>query len=302
MKENIGTTIHKGLGTWTRNLIICVPFILEVIVTVLLSMLAAIFFVMLFILPVVSENNIDPEQLSPDALMAILESLLSGDLLVLIIFGVVFLLIYTLIQSFFAAGAIGMSKEALERGDTGVRDLSSYGTKNFLNLFLLKVLVSLLVLAGLIFLVPGFLSIGDISTLFTDPEAVLTSTSLMLFGFLLWGFYILLLSIVFIFVDYALVIDHLDPVSAIEKGVSLFLSNKASALALWLLLIGISMLFGIVGHIFSYIDVLSQMWTFVDFVLTVLVIRPLITIWWTRFYLSKNERKLYSLDDYILDN
>ncbi|MDW7733406.1 MAG: hypothetical protein SCH66_13395 [Methanolobus sp.] len=302
MSEDIGTIIHRGINTWTRNLVICVPFILEVLVTVLLSMLAAFLFVMMFIIPVISGNNMDPEQLTPDAMLAILESLLSGNLLLLIAFGIVFLLVYTLIQSFFAAGAIGMSKEALEKGDTSVGDLSAYGTKNFVNLFLLKILISLLVLAGVIFLIPGFLTIGDIGTLFADPGKALTSTSLMVFGLLLWSFYILILSIVLIFVEYVLVIDHLDPVSAIENGISFFMSNKGSALVLWLLLIGISLLFLIIGELFSYNDLLSQVWTFVDFVLTVLVTRPLITIWWTRFYLSRNDRKLYSFKDYLLDH
>ncbi|MBN2110649.1 MAG: hypothetical protein JW705_06135, partial [Methanosarcinaceae archaeon] len=122
------------------------------------------------------------------------------------------------------------------------------------------------------------------------------------FGLLLWGSYVLILSIVLVFVEYALVIDHLDPLSAIENGISFFLSNKVSALALWLLLIGISLLFGIIGNLLSYVDVLSQVWTFLDFMLTVLVIRPLITIWWTRFYLGRNARKLYSFDEYVFDN
>ena len=102
MSEDIGTIIHRGINTWTRNLVICVPFILEVLVTVFLSMLAAFLFVMVFILPVISGNNMDPEQLTPDAMLAVLESLFSGNLLLLIAFGIVFLLVYTLIQSFFA--------------------------------------------------------------------------------------------------------------------------------------------------------------------------------------------------------
>ncbi|MBN2110231.1 MAG: hypothetical protein JW705_03980, partial [Methanosarcinaceae archaeon] len=159
MKEDTVAIISKGFSTWTRNMVICVPFILEVLVTLLLSMMAALIFVMLFIVPVVSGNNIDPEQLSSDEMLIILKSVLSSSPLMLIAFGVAFLLIYMLIQSFLAAGAIGMSKEALEKGDTGVGHLSSYGSSNFLNLFFLKILVSLLVLAGIVFLIPGFLSL-----------------------------------------------------------------------------------------------------------------------------------------------
>ncbi|TGC08746.1 DUF7847 domain-containing protein [Methanolobus halotolerans] len=302
MNEDIGTIIRRGFSTWKRNLIICIPFISEVLVTVLLSMLAAFLFVMLFIMPVISGSNIDPEQLSPDAMLNILESLLSDNLLVLIAFGIIFFLLYMLVQSFFTAGAIGMSKEALEKGDTNVGDMSSYGSKNFFNLFLLKVMVSLLALAGVIFLIPGFLSIGNIGDLLADPSMALASTSLLIFGLFIWGFYALLLSIILIFVEYALVIDRLDPVSAIGDGVSFFMSNKVPALILWSLVIGITVIFGIIGNIFSYNDVLSQMWTFADFLLSIIIIRPLITIWWTRFYLNRNDKKLYSFDDYLLDH
>ncbi len=302
MTEDIGTIISRGFSTWTRNLVICVPFILEILVTVLLSMLAAVLFVMVLVMPIVSGSNMDPEQLSPEAMMAILESLFSANLLILLAFGIVFLLFYTLIQSFFAAGAIGMSKEALEKGDTGIGDLFSYGLENFFNLFLLKVLISLLVIAGVIFLIPGFLSIGDIGNIISNPQTALASTSLLAFGLILWLLYFIVLSIILIFVEYALVTDHLDPVSAIEKGVSFFMANKFPALVLWVLLIGISVLFVIIGEVFSYSDILAQIWTYVDFVLTVLVVRPLITIWWTRFYLNRNDRKLYSFDEYTLDN
>ena len=302
MNEDIGTIFRKGFSTWTKNLVICVPFILEALVTVLLSLLTAFVFVLLFIMPFVSRNNIDPGQLSPEDLLMIVESLISNDLLFLMVFGIVFLLVYMLIQSFFAAGAIGMSKEASERGDTGVRDLSSYGARSFAKLFLLKVLISLLLLAGIIFLIPGFLSMGELSTLLSDPEKALASTSLMVFGLFLWGFYIIVLSLILVFAEYALVIDNLDPLSAIENGLAFFMSNKFSALMLWSLLICISVAMSILGEIFSYNELIAQLWAFVNFALTALVIQPLLTIWWTRLYLSRNGKKLYSFEDYILDH
>ena len=36
MQEDIGTIINKGFGTWTRNLNICIPFVLNFVLNGLL--------------------------------------------------------------------------------------------------------------------------------------------------------------------------------------------------------------------------------------------------------------------------
>lgn len=302
MTEDITTILHKGFSTWKRNLAICVPFVLEILSTVFLVSVFTVLFAMLFVIPAATANGLDPAQLTPEEFLTITKSLLTGSRWSLLAFGTVFILIYMLVQSFFLAGAIGMSKEASERGDTSIRDMSAYGRRNVLNLFLARVLVLLLALAGVIFLVPGILSIGDLGILLNDPQQALTGTFMLLFGFLVWFFYLLAISIVLIFVQYALVLDDLDPVSAIEKGVSVFASNKSSTLALWLFLMAIAVLFGLIGEFAGYVDILSQVWSLTDFMLTLLVIQPLTTIWWTRLYLNRNGKKLYSLEDYILNH
>lgn len=302
MTEDINTIVHKGFGTWKRNLAICVPFILEVLSTLFLAFLFTVLFAILFILPGATANNLDPEQLTPDQFLVISESLLTDSLWPLLAFVAVFVLIYTLVQSFFLAGAIGMSKEASERGDTSIGDMTTYGARNVVNLFLVRILVLLLALAGVIFMLPGILSIGDLGLILSDPQQAIAGTFMLLLGMLIWFFYLLAISIGLIFVQYALVLDNLDPLSAIEKGVSVFLSNKSGTLALWFFLMAIAVLFGIIGEFAGYFDILSQMWSLTDLMLTLLVIEPLTTIWWTRLYLNRNGRKLYSIEDYILDH
>lgn len=302
MKEDITTIVHKGFSTWKRNLAICVPFILEILSTVFLALISIVLFAVFFIWPAATASSLDPAQLTPDQFLAITESLLTGSLWPLLVFGIVFIMLYIFIQSFFMAGAIGMSKEASERGDTSIRDMSEYGMKNVVNMFLTRILVLLLSLAGIIFLIPGILSIGDLGLLIDNPQQAISSTFMLLLGLLLWFFYLLLVSIALIFVQYALVLDDLDPVSAIEKGVSVFLSNKSSTLGLWLFLMAIAVMSGLIGELAGYAEVLSQMWSLTDFMLTLLVIQPLTIIWWTRLYLNRNGRKLYSLEDYIIDH
>ena len=302
MKEDITTIVHKGFGTWKRNLAICVPFILEILSTVFLALISIVLFAVFFIWPAATASSLDPAQLTPDQFLAITESLLTGSFWPLLVFGIVFILFYIFIQSFFMAGAIGMSKEASERGDTSIRDMSEYGMKNVVNMFLTRILVLLLSLAGIIFLIPGILSIGDLGLLIDNPQQAIAGTFILLFGLLLWFFYLLLVSIALIFVQYALVLDDLDPVSAIEKGVSVFMSNKSSTIGLWLFLMAIAVILGLLGELAGYTEVLSQMWSLTDFMLTLLVIQPLTIIWWTRLYLNRNGRKLYSLEDYIIDH
>lgn len=302
MKEDITTIVHKGFGTWKRNLAICVPFILEILSTVFLALISIVLFAVFFIWPAATASSLDPAQLTPDQFLTITESLLTGSFWPLLVFGIVFILFYIFIQSFFMAGAIGMSKEASERGDTSIRDMSEYGMKNVVNMFLTRILVLLLSLAGIIFLIPGILSIGDLGLLIDNPQQAIAGTFILLFGLLLWFFYLLLVSIALIFVQYALVLDDLDPVSAIEKGVSVFMSNKSSTIGLWLFLMAIAVILGLLGELAGYTEVLSQMWSLTDFMLTLLVIQPLTIIWWTRLYLNRNGRKLYSLEDYIIDH
>ncbi|MDI3540288.1 MAG: hypothetical protein PWQ52_1411 [Methanolobus sp.] len=302
MKEDITTVVHKGFSTWKRNLAICVPFILEILSTVFLVLVSLVLFASFFILPAATTGSLNPEQLTPDEFMAITESLLTGSFWSLLAFGIVFVLLYILIQSFFLAGAIGMSKEASERGDTSIRDMYEYGMKNLVNMFLTRILVLLISLAGIVFMIPGILSIGDLGVLIDNPQQAIAGTFMLIFGLLLWFFYLLVVSIALIFVQYALVLDGLDPVSAIEKGVSVFLSNKSSTIGLWLFLMAIAVMSGLIGELAGYVEALSQIWSLTNFMLTLLVIQPLTIIWWTRLYLNRSGRKLYSIEDYILDH
>ncbi|WP_407356907.1 hypothetical protein [Methanolobus sp. WCC5] len=301
MVEDIVTVIRKGFGTWTGNLNICIPFILEMITAIVFFVLAMLVFTVLFIVPIVSQQNIDPENISPDQMLEIFYSIFSQSMWLLIITGVFLLMLYMLFQSFFAAGAIKMASEASEKGNTDLGDMLRGGKENFINLFLTNVLVFLLAVAGLVFLVPGIISIGDLDLFLANPQNAFAGASLLTAGLLLWVLYVIVLSIIFLLVDYALVIDGLDPISAIEKGIHVFRENMFPAFMMWLLVVGITVMLSLIGEATSYVDVLAQLWSFGEFILNVIVIQPLITVWLTRFYLNREKRKLYSFDDYALD-
>lgn len=300
MKESVGTVLDKGFGTWKRNLNIAAPFIFEFFMTMLTFVVAIFAFVLFFVVPVLNKKNINPEQLDPESMLLIMSSAFSEHIISVILLVLMFTLLYMFMSSFFMAGAIGMSKNASEKGDTRISDMFFYGAKNVRNMFFTRVMILLLALAGVVFLVPGILSIGDIDIFLADPANSVASMSLITFGLLLWSLYILIISILFLFVEHALVIEETDPITAIETGIRFFLSNKLHSLILWFVLIGISIFLSLIGSIFSSVDILAQIWSVLNYVISIAVIQPLVTIWWTRFYLNRTDRKLYSFEEYIL--
>lgn len=301
MAEDIGTVINKGINTWKRNLSICFPFIFSMIATIIFSVLSVFIIVLLFVVPVLSYQNIDPENLSPDQLFAMFYDVLAENIIPAIAVSLILLIIYMLISAFFQAGAIGMAKAASEKGNTGLGDMISEGRKNFFNLFLVNILVLLAIVAGVIFLVPGILSVGDMSLFLSNPYSQTGTILLMGLGFILWMLYILILSMVLFLVNYSLVIDHLDPLGAVGKGISVFRHNIFSVFMLWLLIMGISVLLSVITEAVSGMQTLATVWSFLNFILGIIVIQPLEAVWITRFYLDRTGKKLYCFEDYILD-
>nr|WP_321498493.1 hypothetical protein [uncultured Methanolobus sp.] len=301
MVEDIGTIVRKGFGTWTGNLNLCMPFILKMVASIVFFMFAIMLFTILFVVPAMS-NTIDTASMTQDEMLDLMSSVFYENMLVITVFFIFMFLIYMVIDSFITAGAIGMAKEALERGHTNVNTMFIIGKRNYLNLFFVNILMILLIVAGVIFLVPGILSIGDINILLSNPDMAASSVLLLLLGSVIWAFYILVISLLLFLVNYVLVADELDPITAIETGVSLVLSNKLASIGIWLFIMGIFLLLELVGQITSYVDIIAQLWSLIDLLLSTIMIQPLVAVWLTRFYLDRTGRKLYSFEDYLLDH
>ncbi|MBP1909130.1 hypothetical protein [Methanolobus bombayensis] len=299
MVEDISSVVRKGFGTWTGNLNLCVPFILKMVLSIIFLFFSMVLFALIFLVPAMSDT-IDPAAITQDQMLGLMYSVFYENIFLVTIFSILMFLVYMLVDSFITAGAIGMAKEALENGHTHVSTMLTTGKRNYINLFFANLLIILLILAGVIFLVPGILSIDDFSILLSNPDMATASASLLLLGIILWVFYILFISVLFFLVNYVLVTDELDPISAIETGVSFVLSNKIASIGMWLIIIGISLILALIGEITSYIDIVAQLWSLADFLLSTIVIQPLVTVWLTRFYLDRTNRKLYSFDDYRL--
>ena len=280
MYEDIGTLIRRGFETWKRNLNLAVPFVLMIAAIVLLA------FVMAFLIlyPLFTTS---PEILSaaegvedPQELIDLLRGAANiGLLAAVVLLGI---LIMGLTTSFFTAGAIGMAKEATLTGRTTLKDMTASGRRHFLSLFLAEVLTAIIVFAGFVLLTLPFLS--DLAALFeaSDPEFgpfVMWIGLIIIFG--------LLVSILLAMIPYALVVEGLGPVGAIKAGIGFFSAHKMDVFLIWLVVMAISLAIQVIGVPFSGSETASGIFSMVNGVVSVLVISPLTTVWWTRLYMTR---------------
>jgi len=280
MYEDIGTLIKRGFETWKRNLNLAIPFVLMIAAIMLLAVIMA--FLVLYPLittsPDVLSNAGNVED--PQQLIDLLQSVTNIGLLVAVV--LLGILIMSLMASFFTAGAIGMAKEATETGRTTLKDMWASGKRNYLGLFLAEVLMMIIVFAGLVVLSLPFISDLAAGVESGDPEfgpLVLWIILIIAYG--------LLISVALAMVPYALVVEGLGPVGAIKAGIGFFWSNKMDVFLIWLVVLAVSMAIQFVGVPFSGSETASAIFSMVSGIVSVLVISPLTTVWWTRLYMTR---------------
>jgi len=280
LTEDLGNIISGGFNTWKRNIQISIPFILNFVFTIIIVGALILALVLAIFAPVISLLR------GPMGDVKQITSLVPQDLekLPVIIAGlVVFIFLALLIQSFFTAGAIGMAKKAIETGTSNLKDMVEYGKNNFLNLFLANILIGLLALAGVVFLVPGALMISPGQ--FFAPEA-LPGLILIAIGFLVWILYGLGLSIILSMVGYSLVIEGLGPVEGIKNGFSFFMKNKLEVIIIWILILAITMVLAAISVFMGLNPILGIIWPIIHLLISLIIVAPLSTVWWTRLYIS----------------
>lgn len=294
--ERISEVFSNGAHTWMQNPVLCFPFLLDLLLRTVFVMFVVAGVAIAIGADVVTRIVSELSQLaqilsytdepSIEMIQRIYYSVVSFiDLLMpfIGIFIVAFLILITgcaLIRTFFESGAIGMVKTAITTGTTGMRDLINYGRQSAIDLFLANIIITLMFLAGIVFLVPGILLIRTT----TNIEAY---TAIIVIGLILSIVYVIILLIGLAPVKYALVIDHTDPIEGIERGWKFFSDHKYDVFLMCLMIFGISMLLGLIGNIFYINPVTTAIWQFVGVLIDICIIMPLITVWWTRLYLSR---------------
>ncbi len=290
--ERIGEVLRNGAYTWKQNPILCAPFVLDTFVRFLFFMivlagLVAVIGTDLFMaigsgiseIMQVSQTPGEPSIEAAETMVEVYQ--LAVPFTGVFIVALIILMIGSaLIRTFFEVGAVGMAKNAAMTGTTRMNDLFWYGRRSTVSLFLANILIMLIFLAGIVFLVPGIL-------LLDASGSGGVAVAAFAIGIILWIGYAIALSIGFAPVTYALVIDNKGPIEGIERGWKFFSGHKLDVFLMWLVVIAISMLIFTVGQIFFMHPVTTVIWQFVVTLINICILMPLITVWWTRLYLSR---------------
>lgn len=291
MHEDFDVIIKNGFKTWSRNIIIAVPFLLNMITTILFSFFAIFIFMMIFMMPHISSSTIS-DDITSDTFIQIFQSITQQNLLLLLIVGICIIFIFMFISTFFEAGAIGMSKVALIKGDTNLSDMWQIAIKNVFKLLLANILIILIVLAGFILFVPAILFTNVLSVNQTPSSITII---LILMGLIIWIGYVLLATIFLFFTKYALVVDNLDPISAVEKSIQFVKNNLVDTVLMILLTISINIFIQAFDYLLSPY---GDFFVFITFFISLLIVQPLTTVWITRMYMNRNRQDLYSFEQY----
>jgi hypothetical protein len=294
----VGDALSNGAHTWKQNPILCAPFLLDALakfvffILVLAGVAIAIGTEALMEvvtgfseLAAVSQSYSGGGDHSIEIMIETMIEIMNGlyhSILpfigVYIAASVIIVIGCALISSFFESGAIGMAKTATETGVTGMQDLFHSGRKSAINLFLANFAIVLIVLAGIVFLVPGALLLR------TSGESALSAAAILV-GFIMLSLYMIILGIGLLPVKYALVVDHLGAIEGINRGWSFFSGHKLDVLLMFFVVFVIYMLLGMIGNILQVTPITAQIWQLVGWLINVCVIMPLIAVWWTRLYI-----------------
>ena len=237
--EEMGEMIGKGFGVWRSNLNLCIPFLLSAFVTTLLALpFLAAFFMTLLPLDRMDVAMLQDEEDMQELLVQMQDSLAGLETEKMLMLAALFLalvVLLSLINAFFAAGAIGMARQAMDEGKANTRAMWSYGRGHFWNLFLATLLIGLINLAGLIFFLPALIAAP--MPMPADPQ----SMGALVAGSLLLILYVLALSVILAAAPYALVLEGRGPVQAVLAAIKFFRYNKFDVIILWLVVAALSL-------------------------------------------------------------
>jgi len=301
----IGKVLGEGFDIWKRNLNICLPFVFSTLLSfifVIFTFGAALLLAspsLFRILEKLPQESQFPQAHTPTPLPTEVASQIISEFtrnwFILLVAGIISAIILLFISAYFAAGAIGMAKEAYLKGKTSLSDMIYYGSKKFLSLLGADIIVGLISLLGVIFLLPSVVFIlpylpylppspGETA----PPELILTFLALLLVGIILFVIYTLIISIIFALTGFAIVIEDLGAMDGVKTAFKRFLEHKLDVFLMWLIVtiigVGISLaadLFGNLINLLSGVPVGSL----IGIIVSLVVIQPLTVVWWSGFYL-----------------
>lgn len=286
MPANTESILTECFRTWRKNQVLALPYFFSSIVSVflLVSYIAAVYFLL----------NPFKAPLSSLSLSSVDWVLLMLDILLL--FPLLFVIFAASV--FFSAGAIGMAGAALKTGKTSVDDMFESGRKRFVSLFLAKIILFI--------------------------ATVILSVILLMMQMILNGQWVeagtVIFSVMFVGLDYAVVIGGLGPVAGLKKAYGFFSDNKFEVVLMWafvrafelLLVLSYCMIALIVLGLFSLLLPLDgfsagslmaaadqSLWIIVSAaavlfiaysLFSIYLLLPLTALFWSKLYLERASR------------
>lgn len=290
MHEEIGAIIGRGFSIWRRNLSICIPFVLDVIAIGLLVMVLFI-----SILGTMPEAFANIENVPPEDLIHAFEQngMRIGAYMLL------FFVLAVLVSSFFTAGATGMARSANATGSSTLGEMWSSGKRYCIRLFSASILSLVIYAVGVLVvsaLIVPFVSVESLSGIARSPEQIDPGlVALVILWILAVCLMLIVISLALAVVSPAIVVDSLGAISGIRASMRFFRENIFDVFLLWLVTVGISMAFSIIGMFFEGTG-MEGLWSTAGGIFSVLVIAPLTTVWWTRLYMGRTGKDLYRHD------
>ena len=295
--EHIIDTFINGTKNMTKNPVIFVPFLLLIAFTVVFSIIwNIVFYATMF----------DGTEISIMPTIA----------------DVIYYLVLIIPSVYISAGMIGMSKEAVSTGKTSFKDLFTYGNKYTIPLIFASIILSLLQAVIVIFWLPVvylFMNSGYTIDLFfellvSDFDALIPFLKTLIIpaflGFLLTLIYLLIISILFYFVTYAIVVDDMPVIASFKKSYAMicrhFWKVLAFIIALYIVTNGIlgivlvifyvviffTTIFILISPALSILSLLILLLVTVILLIVAVLISVATFVWTTRFYMSVNDHEL----------
>ncbi|MCL2142062.1 MAG: hypothetical protein FWH46_04215 [Methanimicrococcus sp.] len=205
-----------------------------------------------------------------------------------LVFAYVFFIIF-IIGAFAIAGQIGMAKEIASTGKTNMSHFISYGMRFFGRVFAANIILLLLA-------TPFIALLYFPNTSLYSPKTV---------DLILIGICIIVMNVLFFFVNYNIVVDDISTIAGFKKSLSL-LKAKTSQVLLFIVVFYIvsytlrliaSILWIPITIVFEVFDTPSALAIVILLMILIavfhIVIEILTIVWITRFYMAITEKPLY---------
>lgn len=279
---NFGDILEGGFRTWKHNFILCIPFLIGMIMSVIVVLLILLptFFAVFF--PLFSQYVTYPTAEQSAQMYSTFMTTFTQNLWLFIGIYALIIILVGLIMSFFTAGAIGMAKQAILTGKTNLNHMVEYGKKKYISYFGASILVGLVMFVGVLLLIPGFIALfSNMNVLIqhpTNPE-ILSIMYPLIIGGILSLLYFIPVSIILALVPYSVVLDDLKAFDGFYKGIHMFWRNKVNVFIIWLFWI-VTLIIAVILAVIPYIGGILEILFLIFFAL------PVVTIWWSKLYLT----------------